>query len=558
MSSRAEVLSRQFAAANDELVALLEQASSDQWRQRTSDEGELRPVGVIAHHVAEAHPRIAQRVDAVAHGRPVPARHPELFDERNARHAQDNPDPDQRVTIDLLRQRGAAVVALIAGLSDPDLERTASEDSAAPVLTTAEVIELRQIGQVRSHLASIRTVLGGLRPTGTYQGALGRLRGTQRELFAVPPEIAYFNTANLAPQLHAVKEAGVSALDRRSRPWTIRADDWFTDVERLRGLFGQLVGSNAEGVALIPATSYGFAIAARNLELKAGDRVLVLADEYPSGIYTWRAATRQAGAEILTIARENGQTWTDAVLAELDERVTVVSVPNVHWTDGAIVDLYAVAARAREVRARLVIDGRQSIGAMPLDVGELQPDFVVTVGYKWLLGPFGVGYLYVGQEHRDGGPLEQNWILRAGSEDFARLVDYRDEYQPGARRFDVGERTNFELTPMAIAALSQIESWGAAQVAVALRLVTNEIGTRATDLGLEVLPERQRGPHMIGVQLPIALRERIIPALTERGCFASVRGTSLRIAPHLHTTAADIERLFDALACAVDTTEAAP
>jgi hypothetical protein len=159
MSARAEALARQFAEANQELIALLEQATPEQWRQRTADEGELRPVGVIAHHVAVAHARIAQRVEAFAHGRPVPARHPELFDARNAQHARDNPDPDQRATLDLLRQSGAAVAALIAGLSDVELERTASEDPGAPGMTTAEVIEQRQIGHVRSHLATLKTVL---------------------------------------------------------------------------------------------------------------------------------------------------------------------------------------------------------------------------------------------------------------------------------------------------------------------------------------------------------------------------------------------------------------
>jgi hypothetical protein len=157
MSARAEALARQFAAANDDLLALLEQATPEQWRQRTADEGELRPVGLIAHHVAEGHARIAQRVDAFAQARPVPARRPELFDERNAQHARDNPDPDQRATLDLLRANGAAVAALIAGLSDAELERTASEDPGAPLMTTADVIELRQIGHVRSHLATIKT-----------------------------------------------------------------------------------------------------------------------------------------------------------------------------------------------------------------------------------------------------------------------------------------------------------------------------------------------------------------------------------------------------------------
>jgi selenocysteine lyase/cysteine desulfurase len=376
------------------------------------------------------------------------------------------------------------------------------------------------------------------------------LLGEQRAAFDVPADIAYFNTANLAPQLHTVRAAGEAALERRARPWTISADDWFVDIERLRALFGQLVGADAEGVAIVPATSYGFAVAARNLPLPAGRRVAVLADEYPSGVYSWRAAARRSGAEILTVSREPGQSWTQAVLAALDERVAIVSVPNVHWTDGALVELEPIAIRSHELGARLVIDASQSVGAMPLDVERLRPDFLVTVGYKWLLGPFGLGYLYVAEEHRRGEPIEENWISRAGAEDFARLVDYRDEYQPGARRFDVGERTKFELTPMAIAALEQIVEWQVPNIAATLAATTADIARRVAELGLEPVPDDQRGPHLLGVRVPEPARARVVPALAEANCFAALRGEALRISPHLHSTAKDVERLCEALASA--------
>ncbi|WP_214405407.1 aminotransferase class V-fold PLP-dependent enzyme [Pseudonocardia lacus] len=371
--------------------------------------------------------------------------------------------------------------------------------------------------------------------------------GSGRAAFDVPPGIAYFDTANLSPHLHRVREAGEAALRRRGRPWTITGADWFTDVERLRGLFGALIGTDAEAIALVPATSYGMAVAARNLALAPGDRVLVLAEEYPSGVHTWRVAARAAGAEVVTVAREAGQSWAGAVLDALDERVAVVSVPNVHWTDGALVDLPAVAAGARAAGARLVVDGSQSIGAMPFDVGELRPDFAMSVGYKWLLGPFGLGYLYVAEQHRDGQPIEQNWINRAGSQDIARLLDYPDEYQPGARRFDVGQRTGFELVPMAVAALEQVAAWGVERIAAELARVTATIGARAAALGFDPAPADGRGPHMLGLAVPDSRRDGVLPALAAAGCFASVRGRSLRVAPHLHVTGDDVEQLVAAL-----------
>jgi selenocysteine lyase/cysteine desulfurase len=376
--------------------------------------------------------------------------------------------------------------------------------------------------------------------------------GTQRDAFDIPPEIAYFNTASLSPQLHRVREAGERALERRGRPWTISSPDWFTDVERLRGLFGRLIGADAEGVAIVPATSYGFAVATRNLGLREGERILVLAGEFPSGIYSWRAAARKTGAEIVTVAREPGQSWTDAILGVLDERIRVVSVPQVHTSDGALVDLEAVADRTHALGARLVIDACQSAGVMPFDVERVRPDFLVTVGYKWLLAPFSLAYLYVAEEHRDGEPLEENWIARLGAEDFTGLDDYPDEYQPGARRFDMGARTSFNLTPMAIAAIEQLLEWQVPRIAAALEKTTAVLAARAKELGLNPPSRDERAPHILGLYLPEAVRDRALSALTAANCFVGMRGGALRIAPHLHITREDVDRLMGALASVLD------
>jgi selenocysteine lyase/cysteine desulfurase len=368
-----------------------------------------------------------------------------------------------------------------------------------------------------------------------------------RELFEVPDGIAYFNTASLAPPLRSVRVAGEAALERQSAPWRLNSKDWFPDVERLRGLFAQIIGCDSDGVALVPASSYGLAVAAANLDAEPGQRVLVLDEEYPSGIYTWRAFVRRTGAELHTVRRQEGQSWSDAILAALDERAAIVWLPNVHWTNGALIDLVAVCERIHELGAALVLDVSQSAGAMPIDLVKLRPDFLVAVGYKWLLGPMSIGYLYVDERHRDGEPIEHNWISRAGSENFARLVDYTDEFEPGARRFDVGERTNFMLTPMAIAALEQILDWSVHYIESSLARITAAIEKAARERDLAALAAGQRGPHMIGIELPAQGREELVEELAARDVYTAPRSSWLRVAPHLHTTEADIDQLFAAL-----------
>jgi selenocysteine lyase/cysteine desulfurase len=377
----------------------------------------------------------------------------------------------------------------------------------------------------------------------------------QRELFDIPDDVAYFNCASLAPLLRAAVEAGAAATTRRARPWLLGGDDWFTQAEQRRALFARLAGLDPEGVALVPATSYGLAVAAANLDARPGQRVLVLADDYPSDWYTWQRFARRTGAEVVAVEREDGQGWAEAVLAALDERTAVVAVLATHWTDGGVVDLTVIGARAREVGAALVVDASQALGAVPLDLAGARPDYLVTVGYKWLLGPFALGYLYVDERHRDGVPLEENWISRAGSQDFAALVDYQDRYQPGARRFDVGQRTHFETTPMAVAALRQLLDWEVPRVAATLGRLTDRIQRRVEAVGLG-LTSSDRVPHMLGIALPDRARAAAARALAEAGVFVGVRGSSLRVSPHLWTTDQDVDRLVDALTVATNRTVA--
>jgi selenocysteine lyase/cysteine desulfurase len=368
----------------------------------------------------------------------------------------------------------------------------------------------------------------------------------QRELFDIPDDVVYLNCASLAPLLKAAVEAGTAALARRARPWRITSADWFTDAEERRALFARLAGVDPEGVALVPATSYGLAAAAANLTARPGQRVLVLADDYPSNWHTWRRFARRTGAEVVAVERRDGRTWGEAVVEALDERTAVVAVLAVHWTDGGAVDLAAVGTRAREAGAALMVDASQALGAMPLDLAAIRPDYLVSVGYKWLLGPVGLGYLYVAERHRDGVPLEENWISRLGSEDFAALTDYQDRYQPGARRFDVGQRTAFETTPMAIIALRQLLDWEVPRIAVTLGRLTGRIQREVEAIGLR-LTSGDRAPHMLGIDLPDQARRAVAGALAEAGVHVGVRGSSLRVSPHLWTTDSDVERLVGAL-----------
>jgi selenocysteine lyase/cysteine desulfurase len=372
--------------------------------------------------------------------------------------------------------------------------------------------------------------------------------GDQRELFEMPEEVAYLNCAYMSPQLRSVREIGERAVARKSRPWEITPNDFFEDAEKTRVLFARLIGGEADGVALIPAVSYGMAVAAANVKVEPEENILLLEEQFPSNVYPWRELAKHSGAKLVTVPRPPDHDWTSVVLEYMDENAAVVAVPNCHWTDGSLVDLARVGGRARQAGAAFVVDAIQSLGAYPFDVREVRPDFLVTSAYKWLLGPYGVGFMYVGEEYREGVPIEHNWINRRGSEDFSRLVDYQDAFQPGARRYDVGERSNFVLLPMANEALRQILDWGVENVSETIGELTDLIEEEARKRGIEAVPAKRRGRHMIGLRLGSRAPEDLAARLAKERVFVSVRGESVRVSPHLYNTEEDVERLFAALA----------
>jgi selenocysteine lyase/cysteine desulfurase len=281
--------------------------------------------------------------------------------------------------------------------------------------------------------------------------------------------------------------------------------------------------------------------------LNEGDRVVLLAEQFPSNVYTWRESAAEAGAQLVTLERPGDGDLTRAVLDAMDERTAVVALPNCHWADGALLDLARVASACRDLGASLVLDLTQSAGAMPFDVREIRPDFMVVACYKWLLAPYSTGFLYVAPHRQDGKPIEYNWRARIGSEDFAGLVNYQDTFLPGALRFDVGECANFHTMPALVAALEQTLDWGVGSIAETLAARNAGIAERAAALDLECLDADRRAGHFLGLRFPRGIPEGLLGELRKAGVFVSVRGDSLRITPHVYNDDSDVDRLMHAL-----------
>lgn len=374
--------------------------------------------------------------------------------------------------------------------------------------------------------------------------------------FVVPAGTLYLDTAAQGPRLRAVLAAGHSAIDASTAPWRLSTADWEASIESLRAraaaLFDGGRGADADAIALVPSAAYGLAIAARNLPLAAGEAVLVLDGQFPSNLLAWQQRCSEVGARVVAVRREHGGGWTDAVLAALDAdpAIRVLALPHAYWHDGALLDLDRISVRARAAGAALVLDLSQSLGALPADISRWQPDFAVAVGHKWLLGAPGLAYLWVAPRWRERGvSIEQHWQARDGGDDWCFPADRAAPYRAGARRYDAGGVTDPLRLAMAHAALTQVNAWGVARIATALRARTAALQAALSDLGLgDWLPA---GPpaHFVGVRPPSpGMLAAAVGSLAAEGVVATARHGRLRIAPHLHVGSDDLRRVAAILA----------
>jgi selenocysteine lyase/cysteine desulfurase len=379
-----------------------------------------------------------------------------------------------------------------------------------------------------------------------------------REDFFLRDDVHYLNCAYMSPLPRRVEAAGVRGMQAKRNPADVTPDDFFATSDSVRAAFAELIGaSHPRRVSLAPSVSYGTASLARNLHTSPGDEILLLHEQFPSHVYTWRRLAAERGLVLRTIpppenAASRGRAWNERILEGISSRTVAVCVPTVHWTDGTRFDLESIGSRAREVDSALIVDGTQSVGAADLNVARFQPDGLVCAGYKWLMGPYSVAMTYWSERYDGGVPLEENWISRKGSDNFAGLVDYEDEYLPGAVRFDVGERSNFILMPMMLEALRYIGELQPVRIASYCRNLMAAFLDSAVEMGFRVEEPDFRSDHLIGIRVPPGMQlETLKTALAERNVSVSVRGTAVRVAPNVYNDHRDVDRLHEALAACI-------
>ncbi len=375
----------------------------------------------------------------------------------------------------------------------------------------------------------------------------------QRSKFSLPTSGIYLNGSYMSPLLKSVEKAGLKGMLRKRNPFSITPTDFFTETEKLREEYGKLINvKDRNRVVVIPSVSYGIATVTKNLKLRAGENVIVAAEQFPSNFYSWKQLVHEMGGELKVVSSVQGEgrgrIWNERILESIGTKTRLVALGHVHWADGTLFQLEEIRKRTKEVGALLVIDGTQSVGALPFDVQKIQPDALICGGYKWLMGPYSIGLAYYGEYFDGGKPLEENWINRKNSEDFSSLVIYQDDYQPGALRYEVGEHSNFIAVPMMRAAVQQINQWKPANIQAYCEKISKKALAQLIDAGFWIEDGNYRAQHLFGIRLPKKVnREKVVEALQKNKIAVSFRGDAIRVSPHVYNSEEEMNKLASVL-----------
>jgi selenocysteine lyase/cysteine desulfurase len=334
---------------------------------------------------------------------------------------------------------------------------------------------------------------------------------------------------------------------KRAAPFQLPDRDILSTMAESRRLAAELIGAVPEEIALAINTGFGLSLAARALPLRPGDIVLASDREFPANIYPWMLL-KDIGVT-LELAPTTPEGWPDEdhLLERLrDPRVRVLSVSLVQFSNGYTVDLARLSAATRASGTYLVVDAIQGVGQIPVDLRKTPVDVLACGAQKWLLSPWGSGFVYVRRELiRELRPSVTGWMAFEGTDDFTRLTQYNDTLRGDARRFELITLPYQDFAGMN-ASLKLLLGLGISRIQEHVHLLHAPVLAWAARSGARVVsPQGDRGSGILCVA-PANVGEAF-RALKASHVISSLREGAIRLSPHAYNTPEEMERVVELL-----------
>ena len=359
----------------------------------------------------------------------------------------------------------------------------------------------------------------------------------------------FLNHASTGPLPQRAVERIQALTALRAQPWRYTTEMQFGELADARVRCARLIGAEPHEIALTVNTSCGLNLAARALPFEPGDIIVTSDREYPSNIYPWMELEVARGVKLERIPCAGMLPDEEAILATLDRpRVRCVVLSWVSFATGYRIDIERIGRACRERGIWFVLDAIQGVSAAPLDVRSAPVDIVACGAQKWLLAPWGSGFVWLRPDLVDSlRPVDVSWMATRCSDDFTRLTDYDFTYREDARKFEV-----ITLPYQDFAGLNEsLDVFFQVGLDVVYerverltgRIVDWALGTAGVRLVTPPERERRAGIVAVAPHDPAAASERLARA----GVIHSLREGAIRLSPHFYNTEEEIDAALELL-----------
>jgi cysteine desulfurase/selenocysteine lyase len=378
----------------------------------------------------------------------------------------------------------------------------------------------------------------------TSVASLVAIRG---EEFPWTSESIYLNAAGIGPLPERTRRVLEEFAALKAAPYRLPDRILFGALTEARRTAARLIGADPDEIALATNTSYGINLAARALPLEPGDIVLGCEREFPANVYPWMAL-RARGIDF-ELAPTSAEGWPDEdylVQRMGDPRVRVLAISLVQFSNGYTVDLARLSNAARATNTLLVVDAIQGLGQMPVDVRATPVDILASGAQKWLLSPWGSGFVYVRRELlTELPPADVGWLAFEGTDDFTRLTNYDPTLRRTGRRFELVTLPFQDFAGMS-ASVGLLLEIGIAAIQEHLRAVCEPVIEWAERRGVRLASPR--GAHASAITcVEVPAVDAAYRALRAGGIVATVREGAIRLSPHLYNTPEELARVAEVL-----------
>lgn len=369
-----------------------------------------------------------------------------------------------------------------------------------------------------------------------------------RSQMDITRDYTYLNHASCGPLTKTIRRAMNKFGESQSRLGSEATQEWLDFLPACRKSVARYLGVKMDSIALLTNTTVALIRALSSIQLKPGDEVLCLDDEFPALYYALQGCCAQ-GAVVKEVPIPHGQDATQLVLSAITDKTRIVGVSWVSFLQGYRIDLNALSEEKRKRGFYLVVDGIQGVGAVPMYPKELAIDFLAVGGEKWMLSPLGSAFLYVNpaivNKHE---PQFPGWY--GVDVDFAKFTRRGMPFKQGAVRYDTGTSPFPSLYGMK-RAVDDMARIGQDAIWERVNALCEQIITGLRTLRLPIITpqaaEKRAGIVTFAVENPDA----VMAVMKERKVVMSLRDGLLRISPHFWNTHEEVEVFLRALRDAV-------